>query len=82
MIYKDAFAKLLELLNVFQARSGTRSKLGLGAASVAALTIILRRLVAKQPKLVTDYAKVARKVNDDGLGFDEWDFIIVGGGSI
>ncbi|KAG2154013.1 hypothetical protein DEU56DRAFT_868537 [Suillus clintonianus] len=35
----------------------------------------------KKSKLITDYAKVARKVHDDGVEFDEWDFIIVGGGT-
>jgi choline dehydrogenase len=80
MIYSDAFAKLLALLNVLQTRTGAKAKLGLGAASVAALAIILRRLAAKEPKLITDYAKVARKVNDTEPEFDEWDFVIVGGG--
>ncbi|KAG0702841.1 hypothetical protein DFH29DRAFT_982223 [Suillus ampliporus] len=51
------------------------------AASAMALTIIRRCLTVKQPKLITDYAKVARKVDDNGLEFDEWDFIIVGGGT-
>ncbi|OJA10878.1 hypothetical protein AZE42_11150 [Rhizopogon vesiculosus] len=81
MSYKDAFVKLLDLLNVLQARSGTRTRLSLGAASVAVIMIILRRINTKQPKLITDYAKVARKVDDSGLEFDEWDFIIVGGGT-
>jgi hypothetical protein len=32
--------------------------------------------------LITDYVKVAREPNNNGLEFDEWDFIIVGGGMI
>jgi len=54
------------------------------AASIAALTIVMRllRVTAKHSKLITNYGKVARKVNENGLEFDEWDFIIVGGGSI
>jgi len=81
MIYQDAFANLLVLLNVLRTRAGsTRTKFCLGAASVTALTIILRRLTADRSKLITDYAAVARKVNDIGLEFDEWDFVIVGGG--
>ena len=81
MIYEDSFAKLLDSLNALQARAGTRtSTLCLGAASVAVLTIILRRLTTKHTKLITDYTKVATKVNDKELEFDEWDFIIVGGG--
>jgi choline dehydrogenase len=82
MIYKVAFTRLLVLLNVLQARTGTRTKLGLRAASVAALTIILRYITAKQSKLITDYAKVARKIDDNGREFDEWEFVIVGGGMI
>ncbi|KAG1739173.1 uncharacterized protein EDB91DRAFT_1248930 [Suillus paluster] len=77
----DAFPKLLGLLGTLQARVGPRTRLSLGAASAVALTIILRYITAKQPKLITDYAKVARKANDTGLEFDEWDFIIVGGGT-
>jgi len=75
MIQKDTFVKL--------AYAGTPTRLSLGAAaSAVALTIILRHFTAKQPKLITDYEKVARKVHDNGLEFDEWDFIIVGGGMI
>ncbi|KAG1727650.1 uncharacterized protein EDB91DRAFT_1253777 [Suillus paluster] len=82
MIHNHAFEKLLGLLNVIQARAGTQTRLFFGAAaSVVTLTIILRQLTTKQPKLITNYAKVARKVNDNGLEFDEWDFIIVGGGT-
>jgi len=79
-MYKVAFRRLLALINVLQACACTRETLSLAVASITALTIILRRLTAKQTKLITDYAKVARKVNDNGLEFDEWDFIIVGGG--
>jgi choline dehydrogenase len=79
-MYKVAFRTLLALINVLQACACTREKLLLAAASITALTIILRRLTAKQTKLITNYAKVARKVDDNGLEFDEWDFIIVGGG--
>lgn len=79
MIHTDLLAKLLFVLEVIQA---TPTRLSVGtAASVVALTTIVRYLTAKQPKLITDYAKVARKVNDKGLEFDEWDFIIVGGGT-
>ncbi|KAG1804935.1 uncharacterized protein HD556DRAFT_492199 [Suillus plorans] len=82
MIHTDVFAKLLGVLEAIQARSATPTRLSLGAAaSVVALTIVLRYLTAKQPKLITDYAKVARKVNDNGAEVDEWDFIIVGGGT-
>jgi choline dehydrogenase len=79
MIHTDVFAKLLGVLKVIQARPAALS-LEAAAASVVALTIVLRYLTAKQPKLITDYAKVAREVADDGVEFDEWDFIIVGGG--
>jgi choline dehydrogenase len=83
MIQPDSFAKLFHLLDALQARAGTRTALSVGvAASVAALTIILRLFTAKKPKLITDYAKVARKVDDSGLEFDEWDFIVVGGGMV
>lgn len=83
MIHTDVFAKLLGILEAIQARSATPTRLSLGAAaSVVALTIVLRYLTAKQPKLITDYAKVARKVNDNGAEVDEWDFIIVGGGMV
>ncbi|KAG2122357.1 hypothetical protein DEU56DRAFT_832517 [Suillus clintonianus] len=76
MIHIDPLAKLPNLLDV------THTRLFLGAAaSAVALTIIFKQLTVKQPKLVTDYAKVARKLNDNGLEFDEWDFIIVGGGT-
>ncbi|OJA08249.1 hypothetical protein AZE42_02073 [Rhizopogon vesiculosus] len=53
------------------------------AASIAALTIVMRllRVTAKHSKLITNYGRVARKVNENGLEFDEWDFIIVGGGT-
>jgi hypothetical protein len=45
----------------------------------------LLKITVKQSKLITNYAKVAKKVTDNGLEFDEqaeseWDFIIVGGG--
>ncbi|KAG0706730.1 hypothetical protein DFH29DRAFT_1066647 [Suillus ampliporus] len=81
MIHNDVFAKLLGLLNTLpRARVGTHT-VSLGAATAVALTIILRHLTAKQSKLITDYAKVAREVNDNGLVFDEWDFIIIGGGT-
>ncbi|KAG2127230.1 hypothetical protein DEU56DRAFT_820837, partial [Suillus clintonianus] len=76
MTHIDAFAKLANLLDF----THTRFYLG-AAASAIALTIILRQLIVKQPKLITDYAKVARKLNDNGLEFDEWDFVIVGGGT-
>ncbi|KAG1738217.1 hypothetical protein EDB19DRAFT_1895689 [Suillus lakei] len=82
MIHNDAFAKLSNLLDVLQAHTSTKSRLFLGAAaSAVALTIIMRQLTMKQPKLVTDYTKVARNLNDNGLEFDEWDIIIVGGGT-
>jgi choline dehydrogenase len=82
MIHTDLLAKLLGVLEAIQARAATPTRLSLGAAaSVVALTIVLRYLTAKQPKLITDYAKVAKKVNDDGVEFDAWDFIIVGGGT-
>ncbi|KAG1750886.1 hypothetical protein EDB19DRAFT_1893384 [Suillus lakei] len=73
MIHTDTFAKLLGLLDALRARAGSPARLSLGAAaSVVALTIVLRYISTKEPKLITDYTKVARK-------FDEWDFIIVGG---
>ncbi|KAG0702933.1 hypothetical protein DFH29DRAFT_467568 [Suillus ampliporus] len=81
MIHNHAFAKLLDLLDVLQAHAGTQTRLFGAAASVVALTIILRQLTTKQQKLITDYAKVARKLDDNGSEFDEWDFIIVGGGT-
>jgi choline dehydrogenase len=81
MIHTDTFAKLFHLLDVLMARAGTQTKLSLGAAAtIAALSVILRLFSAKQQKLITDYAKVARKVDGNGFEFDEWDFIIVGGG--
>jgi choline dehydrogenase len=80
MFHTDVFARLLGVLKVIQARPATLS-LEAAAASVVALTIVLRYLTAKQPRLITDYAKVARKVADDGVEFDEWDFIIIGGGT-
>jgi choline dehydrogenase len=81
MIHTDLLAKLLGVLEAIQARAATPTRLSLGAAaSVVALTIVLRYLTAKQPKLITDYAKVAKKVNDNGVESDAWDFIIVGGG--
>lgn len=81
MIQNDAVAKLFYLMNVLQVR--TKSRFCLGAVvSAVALTIILKQLAVKRPKLIKDYAKVARKLNDNGLAFDEWDFIIVGGGTI
>jgi choline dehydrogenase len=83
MIHNDAFASLPNLLNVLQAHTGTKSRLFLGAAaSAVALKIILKQLAVKQPKLITEYTKVARELNNNGLEFDEWDFIIVGGGAI
>ncbi|KAG1723029.1 uncharacterized protein EDB91DRAFT_1173780 [Suillus paluster] len=73
---------LLGLLNTLLARAGTPARRSVGAAaSVMALTIVLRYLTAKQPKLITDYTKVAREVNDNGVEFVEWDFIVVGGGT-
>jgi choline dehydrogenase len=81
MAHNDAFAKLLYLVNVLQVHTKSRFYLG-AAASAVALTIILKQLAVKRPKLITDYAKVARELNDNGLEFDEWDFIIVGGGTI
>ncbi|KAG1851476.1 hypothetical protein DFJ58DRAFT_886414 [Suillus subalutaceus] len=82
MIHNDAFARLPNLLNLLQAHTGTKSRLFLGVtASAVALTIVLKQLNVKQPKLITDYAKVARELNNNGLEFDEWDFIIVGGGT-
>lgn len=75
----DVFAKLLGVLKVIEARPTTLS-LEAAAASVVALMIVLRYLTVKQSKLITDCSKVARKVADDGVEFDEWDFIIVGGG--
>jgi choline dehydrogenase len=82
MIHNDAFASLPNLLNVLQAHTGTKSRLFLGAAaSAVALKIILKQLAVKQPKLITEYTKVARELNNNGLEFDEWDFIIVGGGT-
>lgn len=80
MIHNDAFAKLLYLVNVLQVHTRSRFYLG-AAASAVALTIVLKQLAVKRQKLITDYAKVARKLNDNGLEFDEWDFIIVGGGT-
>jgi choline dehydrogenase len=80
MIHDNAFAKLPYLVNILQAH--TKSRLFLGAAaSAVALAIILKQLIVKQPKLITDYAKVARELTDNGFEFDEWDFIIVGGGT-
>lgn len=76
----DVFAKLLGVLKVIQSRPTTLS-LEAAAASAVALMIVLRYLTVKQSKLITDYSKVARKVADDGVESDEWDFIIVGGGT-
>jgi len=42
----------------------------------------MRYPTAKRSKLVTNYAKVARKTDDNGLDSNEWDFIIAGGGII
>ncbi|KAG2067902.1 alcohol oxidase [Suillus decipiens] len=82
MILNDPFARLLNLLKILQAYTGTKSRFFLGAvAGVVALKIILKQLNVKQPKLITNYAQVARQLNDNGLQFDEWDFIIVGGGT-
>ncbi|KIK99600.1 GMC oxidoreductase [Paxillus rubicundulus Ve08.2h10] len=50
------------------------------AAGLAALTMILRRFLAKQPNLIIDYTKAARRI-DSRHEFDEYDFIIVGGGT-
>lgn len=82
MILNDAFARLLNLLNILQAYTRAKSRLFLGAiVGAVTLKIILKQLNVKQPKLITNYAQVARQLNDNGLQFDEWDFIIVGGGT-
>ncbi|KAI6042562.1 hypothetical protein EDC04DRAFT_2891936 [Pisolithus marmoratus] len=48
-------------------------------ACIAALTFVLRR--RKKPLLITDYSQVARELDSQGRAFDEYDYIIVGGGT-
>ncbi|KAG6331198.1 hypothetical protein ID866_7893 [Astraeus odoratus] len=43
--------------------------------------IVLRRSFTKQPRLITDYTKVASEVDPRDREFDEYDYIIVGGGT-
>ncbi|KAI6108026.1 hypothetical protein F5141DRAFT_93952 [Pisolithus sp. B1] len=46
---------------------------------IAALTLILRR--RKRQRLITDYSQVARELDSEGREFDEYDYIVVGGGT-
>ncbi|KIJ13402.1 GMC oxidoreductase [Paxillus involutus ATCC 200175] len=76
------FARLLQLLAALTRNFSDDKKLWLGsAAGLAAFTMILRRSLAKQPKLITDYTKAARRIDSARHEFDEYDFIIVGGGT-
>ncbi|KAH7884400.1 hypothetical protein F5I97DRAFT_1937849 [Phlebopus sp. FC_14] len=41
----------------------------------------MRHVFAKEPKLITNYGQVARRIDSEEREFDEYDFIIVGGGT-
>lgn len=51
--------------------------------SAIAMAFMLRQVLqSPSPKLVTDHSKVGRKINDGkGVDFDEYDFVIIGGGT-
>ncbi|KAI5983393.1 hypothetical protein EDD15DRAFT_2488767 [Pisolithus albus] len=46
---------------------------------ILALTVILRR--RKRQPLITDYSQVARALDAQGREFDEYDYIVIGGGT-
>ncbi|KAI6123546.1 hypothetical protein EDD16DRAFT_1701631 [Pisolithus croceorrhizus] len=48
-------------------------------ACIATLTVIFRR--QKRQQLITDYSQVARELDHQGHEFDEYDYIVVGGGT-
>lgn len=70
--------RLLQMLNAV-VRQSSRKQLGLSAAGLAALTIVLRFALSKESKLIHDLRKVGKPA-DSKESPDEYDFIIVGGG--
>ncbi|KAI6108025.1 hypothetical protein F5141DRAFT_1232534 [Pisolithus sp. B1] len=48
-------------------------------ACIATLTVIFRW--RKRQQLITDYSQVARELDSQGHEFDEYDYIVVGGGT-
>ncbi|KAI6025913.1 hypothetical protein F5J12DRAFT_811242 [Pisolithus orientalis] len=48
-------------------------------ACFVALSVVLRR--RKRRELITDYSQVARALDGQGREFDEYDYIVVGGGT-
>ncbi|KAF9243453.1 hypothetical protein BU15DRAFT_86415 [Melanogaster broomeanus] len=81
MIRLQSTAKIFQLLAYLTRNLSNDKRSWLGsAAGFAAFTMILRQVLAKQPKLITDYTKVARPIDPAQREFDEYDFIIVGGG--
>ncbi|KIJ66939.1 GMC oxidoreductase [Hydnomerulius pinastri MD-312] len=83
MSQSRSIARLLELFTLLSRNlSGLDKRSWLGsAAGLAAFTILLKYAFAKEPKLITEYAKVARRIDSEQREFDEYDFIIVGGGT-
>ncbi|KAI6108023.1 hypothetical protein F5141DRAFT_1215776 [Pisolithus sp. B1] len=66
------FLDTLQLLRVNRSFSSVLS-------CIVALIVILRR--RKKQQLITDYSQVAREVDSQGREFDEYDYIVVGGGT-
>ncbi|KAH7926373.1 alcohol oxidase [Leucogyrophana mollusca] len=84
MPQKHLYRNILEIVNVIQGKRSPLARqwlLGSMAGVAVLFTIVFRHLLAKKPKLIRDFAKVARKTDTKGRDFDEYDIIIVGGGT-
>ncbi|KAI6123544.1 hypothetical protein EDD16DRAFT_1701633 [Pisolithus croceorrhizus] len=66
------FLDTLQLLRVNRSFAGVLS-------CIVALIVILKR--RKRQQLITDYSQVARELDSQGREFDEYDYIVVGGGT-
>ncbi|KAI5983394.1 hypothetical protein EDD15DRAFT_2533819 [Pisolithus albus] len=68
----------MHLLETLQRLRVNRSLASILSCIVALIVILRRR---KRQALITDYSQAARALDDQGHEFDEYDYIVVGGGT-
>lgn len=81
MSQPKALAMIAEALAACQkGKLSNKSIFTLGITALALILALRRTLTGSKNRLISDARRVARQVKEPEYDFDEYDFIIVGGG--